>query len=160
MGKLTKVLIGIVLAPIALLVIGIGGCEATKAYYDWQVRRMCERDGGVTVYERLPIGADLLAKMKGHISGVPVVPQESANATDIPVFLRQVDQRVREGEPRIGRTEFQIVRRSDGKILAKSIFYSRSGGDFPFTASHPSRFACPSGSDLERKTFVVERVAK
>jgi hypothetical protein len=156
-GKLAVLVVG---GPIAVVVLGIGGCEATKVYYDWRVGQMCERDGGVTVYERVAIGRDLLAKMKGDINGVPVVPSESAYVLDVPVFLRQVDQRVREAEPRIGRTEFQIVRRSDGKIMAKSIFYSRSGGDFPFTGSHSSYFSCPSSSELERKTFVVEGAAE
>ena len=159
MTILGKIVAGIILGPIAILVVGIGGCEARKAYYDWQVRQMCEKDGGATVYERMAISPELFEKMKGVADAV-LVPDESADKKEIPVYWRRKDQTIREGHPSISRMESMIVRRSDGKILGAVVYYGRGGGDFPFTVSHPSSFLCPRGADLERKTFIVEGATK
>lgn len=159
MSTMGKVIAGVILAPIVILVVGIGGSEAMKAYYDWQVAKMCEKDGGATVYERMSISPELFERMKGVADAI-LVPDESARKTEIPVYWRSKDQTIREGHPSITRMESMIVRRSDGKILGAVVYYGRSGGDFPFTGSEPSYFQCPRGADLERKTFVVEGATK
>ena len=160
MSTVGKVITAVVLAPIVILVAGIGGCEATKAYYDWQVREMCAKDGGATVYERMTISSEMFKKMRGNIGGVPVVPPESARDTEVPVFSRTEAQRIREGHPSITRSEYTIIRRSDAKVLGKAVYYGRGGGDFPFTASHPTSFGCPQDAELERKLFAIEGVTK
>ena len=160
MSTLGKVVTGLVLAPIAILVLGIGGCEAKKAYYDWQVQRMCEKDGGAIVYEQMSISPGMFKRMRGNLGGAPVVPPESARDTEVPVFLRAEAQRIREGHPSITRTEYAIIRRSDAKILGKVVYYGRGGGDFPFTVSEATYFQCPRNAELERKIFSVEGETK
>ena len=55
MSAVGRVLAWVALTPIVVLVAGIGGCEVRKAYYDSQVRKMCEKDGGVTVIESVTL---------------------------------------------------------------------------------------------------------
>jgi hypothetical protein len=162
MSILGKVVAGIVLAPIAILIIGIGGCEARKAYYDWQVRQMCEKDGGATVYEHIklsPESAAAMGRVGGHLS---ITIESVAPASDI-AFLRGEPSVLREGEPSIRRHEQAIVRRSDGKVAARVVRYSRAGGDFPFTVSNPSVFSCPDWPQYYAeiaKIFVMKEESK
>jgi hypothetical protein len=159
MNTLIKAIAAVVLAPIVMLVAGIGGCEATKAYYDWRVRQMCEKDGGATVIDRISIGPETLEKMKG-VAGGALIPHESERKTEIPVYWRSDARTIRDGYLSVSRTELIAIRRSDGKVLGKAVYYGRTGGDFPFTASEPSHFQCPQAAELERKLFVVEGVTK
>ena len=160
MSILVKVITGIVLAPIAILVVGIGGCEARKAYYDWQVREMCAKDGGVTVYERFPVNAEFF-KERGGDRGVMSLPDESEQRRDVPVFQRMTSLVVKEGPVKVLRHEAQVVRWSDSKILGRLILYGRSGGDFPFTASAPSYYQCPKeNNDVVRRVLAIQGEAR
>ncbi len=139
---LGKMIAGALLAPIVILVGGIGGCELRKAYYDWQIGEMCAKDGGITIYEHIRITPEMAKSMRrvgGHLS---MTIESAALPGDI-AFLRGERQVLREGEPSIQRLEQQIVRRSDGKVVGRMVSYGRSGGDFPFTGSHPSHYSCP-----------------
>lgn len=155
-----KVVAGIVLGPIAILVASIGGCEAMKAYYDWQVREMCENDGGVTVYERFPVSTEFF-KARGGDRGVMSLPSESEERKDVPVFQRMKSLVVKEGSLKVLRYEAQVIRWSDSKVLGRLILYGRGGGDFPFTASAPSYYQCPEeNNDVVRRVLAIQGEAK
>lgn len=61
---------------------------------------------------------------------------------------------MKEGNPSMRRDHFQIIRRSDSKILGDSISYARKGGDIP-GPWHESSFRCP---DKATDSFLVQRV--
>ncbi len=146
MSVLGKVIAGVALAPIVIVVVGIGGCEARKAYYDWQVRKLCEQDGGVRISERIRVTArevDHLPRVDGWLS----FGSESLASSEAPAFARLRQTIVRQGNPTIVRYEEEIIRRKDGRVVARAVSYGRSGGDFPFPAE-PSRFSCPELSQL------------
>jgi hypothetical protein len=167
MNTIGKVIAAIVLAPIAIVIGGIGGCEARKAYYDWRVQKMCEKDGGATVYEHIKISGEMASRMR-HVDGRLAIADESVAPADDIVFLRgegsilRADV-LREGEPSIRRQERSIIRRNDGKVIGRVVRYFRAGGDFPFTASHPSVFSCPDSPQHYAeiaKVFIVEEKSK
>ena len=143
MSTIGKVLAWIALTPIAVLVVGIGGCEARKAYYDWQVREMCEKDGGVKVFEKIIVSPDEQSRLP-KIGGYWGVAPEALAKGGEPAFSRTRNVYLREGDLSIVRYEEEIVRRSDGRIVARSISYGRGGGDF--LAPHPSSFSCPDAT--------------
>lgn len=152
MRTVAKVVAGIVLAPIVLLVAGIGGCEAMKAYYDRQVRGLCGEEGGVTVYEQVRITSKQASDL-GTVAGYLGVPSEALARADSPVFSRLRSVTLQCCEPTLMRHEEEIVRRLDGRVIARAVRFSRSGGDFPFTGSHPSSFSCPE----DQPKFYQER---
>jgi hypothetical protein len=158
-GRLTAM---IVIGPIAILVLGIGGCEATKAYYDWQVRQMCMKDGGIAIYEYIEISPAIAASM-GRVDGhLGISIESSASPSDV-AFLRGERNSLKDGEPSIGRHEQSIVRRNDEKVVARIVRYWRTGGDFPFTVSHPSAFSCPGSPQYYAeiaKVFIVKGESK
>jgi hypothetical protein len=158
-----KVIAAVVLGPIAILVTGIGGCEARKAYYDWQVRQMCAKSGGVTIYERVRITAEQASRL-GTVAGHFGVPSESSANADVPAFSRLQSVTLHCCDPTLMRHDEEIVRRQDGRVVARTVRFSRSGGDFPFTASHPSSFGCPENLpqfyEQRSKVFQVEGMNK
>jgi hypothetical protein len=142
MKLLAKVVAAIVLVPIVILVVGFGGCEARKAYYDSQVRKLCERDGGVVVFEPMPISRELFARLGGSELQMIRVPSEK-EAPEVPFFREHSSTDIRAANPHIFRFEMRYYRRSDRKLLAVRRSYSRVGGDFPTGIAHPSSVSCP-----------------
>ncbi len=146
MDRLIKVVAAVLLAPFVLLIAGIGGCEARKAYYDWKVRKMCEQDGGVIIFERTAVSPELFASLPKTGGRVGVPPKAMAGPAD-PIYATAETKYLREGSPQVWRTEYSFIRRADGKLVGRAVFYSRMGGDFPSHA-HPSSFGCPAGDEF------------
>lgn len=146
MTAVAKLLVWTALALMLVLLLAIGGCEARKAYYDWQVRRMCEGDGGVIIFERTPVSPESFASLPKTGGRVGVPMKATAGPAD-PIYATAETKYLREGNPEIWRTEYSFIRRADGKLVGRAVFYSRMGGDFPSHA-HPSSFGCPGGDEI------------
>jgi hypothetical protein len=147
----------------ALLLTGcMGWVPGQQAYWDAQVKEMCEKDGGAQVYERVDLSSEDYQRL-GGTNGVIPVPLEGPERVS-PYFARTTIVKIHDGSPEVTKRTTDIVRRSDGKILGRNIIYSRVGGDFPTVISHHSYFACtdmPSvRTDIERQIFVVRERSK
>jgi hypothetical protein len=147
------------LLVVCLLAITLAGCmPGQQSYWDAQVKEMCAKDGGVTIYQKLRISESEM-RLLGTVGGMIGIPAKDLAKPNAPVYeeLKIVD--IRDSNPRVSRSEMLIVRRSDGATVARAIIYARSGGDFPSPA-HPSSFSCPEFnvviSELQQ-LFVVER---
>jgi len=135
----------------------IAGCmgyaPGSQTYWDSQVKEMCEKDGGVRVFERLLISRtdiDLLGRVDGKI-GVPVKALAHPNA---PAYAVNKVTILRQGNPGVWRSDWEIFRRVDQVVVARVTIYNRSGGDFPSPA-HESRFTCP---DLKQITSDMQQL--
>lgn len=156
MKAIGRVLALVVLTPIVVLVAGIGGCEARKAYYDRQVRKMCEKDGGVVLsgYVQLTSAqAQQLSKVGSFIS----IPTERLARGDEPAFTRHTESVLRDANPRLTRWEEIIYRRADMKEVGRIVRFRRAGGDFP-TLAMPSSFNCPDEDKVLSQRQAVFRV--
>jgi hypothetical protein len=154
-----KAIAAIVLLPITVLVGGIGGCEARKAYYDWQVRQMCEKDGGVAIVERVPITQELANRLP-RVGGYIGIAPEALAAPIEPAFSLPSTRTIREGNPTLLRTEEKILLRNGRRPVALVVTYSRAGGDFPFTGSAPSFFQCPDPLGLYKQISNIYQVTE
>ena len=131
----------------------MGWAPGRKAYWDAQVRNMCAKDGGVTVYETITL-SEVEYKRLGGDRLYPGLPVPTARyVADYPYVRGFTDTILREDNPRVARSEETITRRSDGKVLARAIRYSRSGGDFPTGMSEATSFTCPQGILLSTEIF-------
>lgn len=143
---LVKLLLIIPGALVLLFLVALGFFEGRKAYWDYRVRGMCEKDGGTRVFERVSIPPAYIEK-DGTIripakASIPDRPLHfEAKPTDL-FYYEMIDEPIASGYLAVGKHTFNVVRTSDRKILATMIVYSRSGGDFP-TFAHPSSFSCP-----------------
>jgi hypothetical protein len=152
-----KVVAAVLLTPVVVVVGGIGGCEARKAYYDWQVRKLCEGDGGVVVYERMAISeADYLRFARDVGSGAKGSPL----VAESPVSTETTITYIRRGNPEVRRDEEVFRRRSDNKIVARYVYYARVGGDFPSWAHPSSRGCAPIPGGVSKQVFSIEDDAK
>jgi hypothetical protein len=50
-----KLIKWLLFAPIVLIGLGVLGTELNKAYWDSKVKALCEKEGGVTVFEKMEI---------------------------------------------------------------------------------------------------------
>lgn len=121
--KIIHIVIGIFLFSIWF---GGGFWEVVgkKIYWDAKVRELCAIDGGVKVYETVELTADLLDHF-GRIS----IPDKSEVAQSDKYFYELNIDFLRNNDPKIMRSHFVLIRRSDNKVLGESIRYGRGGGD-------------------------------
>jgi hypothetical protein len=138
---------------------GLYGCAGyvpgNKADWDARIRQMCERDGGVTVYERVELTREEFKRLRGVELALPL-PVEADGANDSPYFQRRIETKLNESNPEVIRAETQVIRQSDGKLLGRSIRYWRRGGDFPTGIAHDTSFICPERADLTPQIFIVK----
>lgn len=138
------------LMAVAVVVLSTPGCEREKDRLDAEVRRLCKLDGGVKVYERVNLPAELL----DTLGSIQIPSKEKARASDKYFYVRDV-QFVRKGNPELLRSHHQLIRKADGKVLGESIRYTRRGGDMPGPWIESS-LSCPeigSQPSLEQLVF-------
>ncbi|MCU7837982.1 MAG: hypothetical protein KZQ94_01235 [Candidatus Thiodiazotropha sp. (ex Troendleina suluensis)] len=123
-----------------------------KIYYDTQVMEMCEKDGGVTVYETVELPVEMFNRWDQpnfyH-------PTKGENALGPEYAFKQNIHYYRH-KPTVMRFNSEVVRHSDDKLLGRSIVYKRSGGDLS-GFWHPSSYICPERAgevDLFMKIFI------
>ena len=138
----------------------LAGCAGyvpgRQAYWDEQVKEMCEKDGGVTVYERVKLTQSEYQRL-GGARGIIPVPARSSAGPNAPYVADTKITKIREGSPEVYRRETMIVRSADGMVLSRQIQYGRIGGDFP-SPSHHSSYGCSDVGlrlDVERQTFEI-----
>jgi hypothetical protein len=134
-----------------------GYVPGRQTYWDAQVKEMCAKDGGVSIFEKIRVTPSEV-KLLGHVNGRIAIPVKELANPRSPVYAVNTTSVVREGNPAVWRSEWNIIRRIDGAVLARSVTYNRSGGDIPSPA-YESRLTCPAqktiSSDLQR-LFIVE----
>ncbi len=119
---------------------------------DAKVRELCEKDGGITVYETVKLPADRFDKY-----GQVWVPYKETSDTEIEFFFETSTNYLKKRGPEIYQIHTKLFRRSDRKLLGEIITYSRRGGDLP-GPWHPSSFRCPmkTEADLKKQIFIKE----
>lgn len=140
-----------------------GYVPGRQAYWDAQVKEMCEKDGGVSVYERIEISETEYIEL-GGIRGIIPVPDEQSSNKEAAYFSRTNIREINTSNPRVTRRETEIVRRADNKKLGKVVTYSRVGGDLVTGIRHDTYFSCQDvlgvRLDVENQIFIVRGKAK
>jgi len=152
MGAILRVIVALILVPILVATF----YEGRKVYWDYRVQEMCANDGGVTIVEPVSIST-MQEKLLPHVGGVVAVAPESLSDVAAPAFSRTRETYIHQEQPLVIRYEQEVVRRLDGKSVAKAVTYVRSGGDIPSPAFSSSHFCPPlDKTSLEMsKVFVV-----
>jgi hypothetical protein len=141
--------------PVALLSVAVlyfFYCEANKAYWDYRVKEMCLKDGGVTVYEKVKLTKEERNQLRfrdvSHVTSDDVYYSEFDNET------------IKNGTPEVFKMTLFIYRNNDQKLLGKKVTYGRRGGDFPSGIAHPSSYSCNQikglDTNIELSIFTTE----
>tara|TARA_R110001583_G_C5666995_1_gene410296 strand:+ start:4014 stop:4490 length:477 start_codon:yes stop_codon:yes gene_type:complete len=154
-----KIIKWLLLLPVALIVLGVIGTELNKGYWDYQVKKMCHRDGGATVFETVFLTQEQYKKNDGDGGMIRILPKRMTKPYH-EFYRKRITTIIKKSNPDVTRSESIIVRKSDEKELGKSVYYSRRGGDFP-TGFHPSSFSCLNianiNFNLEKKVFLIAK---
>jgi hypothetical protein len=142
----------IVLTPLLI----VGFYEGRKAYWDAQVREMCAKDGGVSIFEEMLISREQAGHLP-RVDGAIAITKESLSDPVAPAFSNIAQTVVKNGEPSILRYEQAIVRRSDLATIARAVTYVRTGGDMPSPAI-PSSFYCPPFKKINADISAIFRI--
>lgn len=149
-------------AALALLG-GLAGCATpARIMTDFDIDRLCAKDGGIKVYERVSLPANYFyPDIKGDPrSGDVNLQAMQADAARLPRYYELMtslgDARA-SSALRIRRAYYKVIERPSGKVIAEGVDYARSGGDFgnPFT---PTVYSCtgddgPFGPKVLAKVF-------
>jgi len=140
------------LTTFLLLLTLVTGCATpSQIMLDAEVKRLCAIDGGVKVYETVPLTPDLL-DWAGRIW---ISDKAQAKPSDKYYYESDIHY-YRKGNPEMSRRQHRIIRRNDGKVLGEIVRYGRGGGDLP-GPWHGSSFMCPEPTQqpsLESSIFV------
>jgi hypothetical protein len=158
-------LIGFVVASVVAVLIVIVAVvafyEGRKAYWDAQIRTLCAKDGGFTIFERVTLSKEEYERLGGYAGDIRI-PFVGKDPKGSPYVLEILRTPLRKGEePYVARNETLIRRRVDGKLLSRGVEYLRRGGDLPMGLFHPSSFSCPRAFfTLSKETFSVRGMEK
>lgn len=134
-------LLGIPVLLVALLIMAVIFFEGRKAYWDAQVKEMCAKDGGVQIIAKLHVSKEEIQAL-GAVDGMIGIPAKELAKPNAPVYETLNITDLRNGNPRVSRSEILVIRRMDETTVARATIYARSGGDFPSHA-HRSSYSCP-----------------
>lgn len=127
----------------------IAACATpSQVYWDHKVKELCEKDGGVTVYEHIELTQEEYERNDGENGVIRVMPESTSLANH--EYAWKSETSIINDDPYVRRTEYITFRKSDKKELGKWVTYSRRGGDAPTGISHPSSFSCSDIADFER----------
>ncbi|MHB1198396.1 MAG: hypothetical protein ACYCZ6_02330 [Polaromonas sp.] len=138
-----KTILLIPAALIAILVLTFGFYEARKAYWDYQVDKLCAQDGGVKINEVMYVDAQQYEKLKNKFGQLaPPFKNELERAGTV-AFLADSTIYIRRNDPTVAKHVLSIIRSTDGVALATRTSYGRSDGDL--ISLHPSSYICQPG---------------
>ena len=132
------VLVVLILVPILI----IGFYEGRKAYWDYRVREMCAKDGGVKINEILDVDESTWESLKNKFGQIDIPSKGDPRSVGSIAIHSYKDVYIRRSNPEVRRSEIAVTRTSSGAVVATSTTYSRVGGDL--FVLHPSYFACPN----------------
>jgi hypothetical protein len=120
--------------------------ESSKSGLDAEVKRLCQIDGGIKVYETVRLPPENFNRW-GQLNFYK--PSRGEDALGNKYLLKIERHEIVKGNPSYDPTELsmirtrsQIIRKLDLKLLGESVVYLRVGGDPP-GLSHSTSFACP-----------------
>lgn len=132
-----------------------------QAQVDKQVRELCAKDGGVKVYETVPLPSDKFNKW-GQVNFFKPTQNEDSLGPDY-VYKWEVHY-YKNGDPAsngsqeivMKRDQIRILRKSDMKLLGQVVMYERGGGDLPGPWM-PSSFSCPASQEAN-EVILMSRI--
>ena len=141
------------LISILLLIPVFSSCASpSKSELDAEVKRLCAIDGGIKVYEMVRLPSDQFNEY-GQINFYR--PAQGENTLGSKYLFKVERIYYRQGNPEMSRTHYQVIRRSDQKLLGETVFYGRGGGDLP-GPWHDSSFACPSYAEADSLALLTK----
>jgi len=131
----------LLLATIVLLL--LSACATpSQIMVDAEVRRLCEKDGGIKVYETVKLPAERFNEY-GQIR----IPYKEITKPEDDYYYESLRTFLETGYTQVWRSHIKVYRNTDKKIIGEAISYARRGGDVP-GPWHSSSFRCSEEAGL------------
>lgn len=140
--SLLKMLLLIPLAMVLIVVLAVAVFEGRKAYWDYRVREMCAKDGGVKINKIVNVDSLTYESLMNKFGQIDIPRAGDPRSVGSIVVHSYKDVYIRRSNPEVRGSELSVIRVADGAVVATSTTYSRVGGDL--LALHPSHISCPS----------------
>jgi hypothetical protein len=136
-----------------------GYIPGERAHWDEKIKALCESEGHVRIIVPVRLSRQQSRQMP-RTEGQIALRMQINQPVDDPVYARiEKATYIRERDPEVLRTDIVAIQRSDQKVVARWVEYSRIGGD-PLTGlAHQSSFYCPDARQVLHELqamFVVE----
>lgn len=139
----------------------LSGCISSPSQFmmDREVARLCELDGGVHVYEQVPLSKENFGP-RGEV--FPQYENSPPGQELGPEYTTDGELSVKTGDsPRLWQHRERVIRKADNKLLGEWIGYHRAGGGI-WGYMEGNAFSCLQISskyknDLISKVFTVKR---
>jgi hypothetical protein len=146
-------LLMIPVAIIALVILAFGFFEARKAYWDSRVKGMCDKEGGIKVFQVVQLDLKEYRKLLNSRNQIDLRNERFATPADSYAYSSATEYIVR-GDPEIHKHVGRVLKWPEKVVLSEQIIFSRVGGDFPTGIGHRTYFSCPPPVEtLFDKTF-------
>ena len=135
-----------------LIIVSMGlltACMQEKDRLDEEVRRLCAKDGGIVVHERVILPPEEFSE-HGEIR----VIARHLSPSNARFFYDSEVTYLQKGKPEMSRNHFKLYRRVDHKLLGEGVVYMRIGGDFPGPWKESS-FICPERGGIKYVSHAV-----
>ena len=139
-----------------LTVVSIGSCWGYQEYWDQKVKSLCEKDGGVVIFEEVNLTDEIYKRHEGRKGHIRIPSKRHAkanhdfylvtNTTNIKHFNNS------KGQLYVQKIENMTYRKSDEKLMEKTIYYFRRNGDILHSLGmHQSSFGCISMPSIKSR---------
>ena len=143
-----KIIIILILIPLLTLTF----FEGRKAYWDYRVTEMCEKDGGIKVKNVFIANLATYESLKNNFGQLDIPKKGSERGAGVALVRTNKDTFINDSKPKVRKSVTSIIRAADNAAIATKTSYSRVGGDL--IALHPSYFSCPK-NDKDFYSLVV-----
>lgn len=127
--------------------------EFRKWQLDREVDRLCAIDGGIHIYEQVRLPKESFGPDGGVFPRYRhLLPQGGELGPDF--YSKSQQDILMSGSPSLVRSQIEIIRRTDNKVIARRINYMRGGGDIPGPWA-PSSHQCDQVLDPKRQLNAV-----
>lgn len=145
---------------VSVLLVLFGLWWGVPHYLMWRadnmVRKLCAKDGGVRIFKKISVDEEEYRKIFNRKSEQYITFKEYSNPKS-KYYIVDNSTYIKNGYLKIVKTEYDLIKRQNGLILAKSIFYSRRGGD-PIGPWERTYFTCPKANEeFLYSIFVMEK---
>ena len=106
--------------------------EINIGYWDYRVAQMCKAEGGVTIYEKVYISRENNPEYFTDRGILDITTKKGSQDEDCYDYVHVTETKyLKKTSPEIVKFTDYFYRKSDEKLMGKTVDFYRSGGSFP-----------------------------